>query len=185
VASTKSSIQQATPTAENVDIFNESIPANGRMLVLSYATATEPRLTSVATTVTDISVSSDTTANIATVICSGTGAITLTNLGQIRGSSGFYRIINDDVVQGTENSDTYTITGCSTWQFVGVDGSYISGPTNTLLRTGVIVLLAVAIMAAFALPLLTKQDISVALMITLLLVFIIGWIAISFIAAVT
>jgi len=63
--------------------------------------------------------------------------------------------------------------------------STITGRTNAILRGGVAVLLALAILAVFALPLMTGSSISVGLMITFLLITIIGMIAIQFVFQLT
>ena len=85
----------------------------------------------------------------------------------------------------------YTVTSCdpsgncatsSETSFVTIA---VTGRTSNLLRSGVAVLLAVAILSVFMLPLLTKTELSVGLIITMIVVFILGIVALSFIFSIT
>ncbi len=85
----------------------------------------------------------------------------------------------------------YTVTSCDASQNCATSSETsfitiaVTGSTSNILRNGVAVLLAIAILSVFMLPLLTKTDLSVGLIITMLVVFIIGIVAISFIFGIT
>ncbi|KKL97592.1 hypothetical protein LCGC14_1833010, partial [marine sediment metagenome] len=61
----------------------------------------------------------------------------------------------------------------------------ITGSTSNILRTGVTVLLAIAVLMVFMLPLLAKVDLSIGLIITMLIVFIMAIVAIQFVFTIT
>lgn len=102
------------PACENTNDCNETLASNERALVFTYATATQPKFTSIANTVTTLnySLSSDTFS----VTCTGSGSISYANLDYLGNIVYVYH--NGDLVDSITGS-TYTATSCSEWEFTG------------------------------------------------------------------
>jgi len=52
-----------------------------------------------------------------TLTCSGSGSIGLTNMLYTAGPSGYYDVYHNGVFVESKNTNDYTITSCSTWEF--------------------------------------------------------------------
>jgi len=110
-----------TPTAENVNTFTETIPANNRSFVFSYLTAFQPKFTSIPITVTNMDYDYNSTSKILILVCTGTGSTTLTNMNSIKGDDGYYDIYHNGVKLTKSNTNDYTMSSCSTWIFGSSD----------------------------------------------------------------
>ena len=83
-------------------------------------------------------------------------------------------------ISGKANyTETRTVTYDST--FSGISNTTITGMTRRILRTGVMVLIVVALLSAFSLPIITGMDVSIEFMFILTVITIITMVVLSFI----
>ncbi len=170
----------ASSSSENANDFTETIPASGRSFVFSYLTASQPTFSSIALTVTDMNQSYNPNSRVFTLGCEGTGGITVQGLNIVKGTGRFYEVKRDGASQGTFNTDSFTTSGCSVWEF-SPSGVQIVGQTARFLRVALMVIIATAILVSILVPVIASGGLSLAFIITILLISIIGLIAISFI----
>ena len=108
---------QTIPLIENVGEFDLTFHSGNRSFVFSYITASQPKFSSIPLTVTDMTYSFNSSAKLLTLVCTGTGAMTISNLNSVKGDDGRYIVRRNGVTQTTTNTDSYTTSGCSTWTF--------------------------------------------------------------------
>ena len=115
-----------TPTAENVNTFTETIPANNRSFVFSYLTAFQPKFSEIGLGITDITPNYDSTQKNFSFDCTGTGDIKVTNLNDLDGKYGYVEVRHNGTFKEYVEPDYYTVSTCSNWQFLTTDYGYVA-----------------------------------------------------------
>lgn len=133
----------ASPThTDTTAQVNETITAGNRLFIITYSSANDPRFSSIATTVTDISYTFSGSSVEYTV--EGTGDVTLTNLDQLRGSLGYYNVLRNGAVIDREATNEYTTTGAGTYTIVTTEFGRIEGNSRTVvIALGIMIALVV------------------------------------------
>jgi len=114
-----SNLRNVTISSFTISNYSNQIFINNATVVLTG----QPYFSSVATAVTNIKYNYS-TDNLQ-FSCSGTGAITVTGLTGVVGTSGSYEVLKDDVHIAYASSNTYAVNSCGTWEFVGSDANVI------------------------------------------------------------
>ena len=107
---------QTTPLYENTGDINFSVNGGNTTFVFSYAEADDPKLSSLATTITAYQMSYVEGTSLS-INCTGSGTHIITNMDDIGG----YAVYHNGVYVETEATTSYTMTSCSDWEFIATD----------------------------------------------------------------
>jgi peptidoglycan/xylan/chitin deacetylase (PgdA/CDA1 family) len=153
----------ATPQEENFNTLTYTVPDDVSSFTFSQDSATDPKYTSIATTITDMTYDYTGTGGTLTINCEGSGNILLTNMNDI---SDVYAVYHSGSLVGFSETNDYTISSCSEWSFSPTSSSdplladsgqkFIVGLS---IFATMISLLALAIVGAFIFRMYANQKI--------------------------
>jgi len=105
--------------SDNTGAYSETLGVSTLSYLLRLATATDPKPSSMATTVTDFDYSYSSTDKRLTIGTTGSGEIALLGMNNLGNSDGFFSVFKESIEQDTIfNTDTYTMTQVANWLFI-------------------------------------------------------------------